>query len=71
MKKRIVLRSIGLVMLAVAIVFIACALANPQLGSVIYIGEFAFGAEQWRVCYAIYVIVLIGFLTASFLTKKG
>lgn len=50
MKKR--LRIISLTMLIIAIIFVLCALSNPQLGHAIYIGNFRFGADQWRVCYA-------------------
>ena len=49
MRKPMVLRIVSLGMFVVAIIFIACALANPALGSTIYIGEFASGAEVWRV----------------------
>lgn len=70
MKKSSVMRLISLVMLVVAIIFVACALACPTLGSTIYIGEFAFGAEAWRVCYAIYVIIMIGLFGVSFVVGK-
>ena len=57
-------------MLVIAVVFVLCALSNPQLGHVIYIGDFAFGAEQWRVCYAIYAVVMAGLFLVSFFVKK-
>lgn len=69
MKKR--LRIISLTMLIIAIIFVLCALSNPQLGHAIYIGNFRFGADQWRVCYAIYVVVMIGLFIASFFVKKN
>lgn len=69
MKKSKLFRIISLVMFAVAMVFVACALSNPTLGHTIYIGGFRFGAEQWRVCYAAYVLVMAGLFLASFLVK--
>ena len=51
MKIKTKLRLISLIMLIVAVVFVFCALSCPTLGKTIYIGNFAFGAEQWRVCY--------------------
>ena len=70
MKTRKRLRRISLVMLVVAVVFVFCALSNPALGRTIYIGSFAFGAEQWRVCYAIYALVMAGLFLASFFVKN-
>ena len=66
MAKRRILRRISLVMLVVAVIFVFCALSNPQLGHAIYIGNFRFGADEWRVCYAIYVVVMMGLFVASF-----
>ena len=71
MKKSLALRCISLGMFVVAIIFIACALANPALGSTFYIGELAIGAEVWRVFYAIYAIVMsILFVTSFFVGKS-
>ena len=70
MKKSMVLRIISLVMFVVAIVFIACALANPALGRTFYIGNIAIGAEVWRVCYAIYAIVMAILFVLSFFVDK-
>ena len=70
MKKSMVLRIISLVMFVVAIVFIACALANPALGRTFYIGNIAIGAEVWRVCYAIYAIVMVILFVLSFFVDK-
>lgn len=70
MKARRTLRLISLVMLAVAVVFVFCALSAPNLGRTIYIGNFVFGAEQWRVCYAIYAFVMIALFVVSFFVKK-
>lgn len=44
MKKPMVLRTVSLGMFVVAIIFIACALANPALGRTFYIGDIAIGA---------------------------
>ena len=70
MKKGMVLRIISLVMFVVAIIFIACALANPALGSTFYIGDMAIGADVWRVCYAIYAIVMAVLFVLSFFVGK-
>ena len=70
MKMQPLLRRISLVMLVVAVAFVFCALSNPALGRTIYIGSFAFGAEQWRVCYAIYALVMAGLFLSSFFVKN-
>ena len=54
----------------IAIVFIACALANPALGRTFYIGDIAIGAEVWRVFYAIYAIVMAILFVLSFFVGK-
>ena len=69
MAKRHILRRISLVMLVIAVIFVFCALSNPQLGHAIYIGNFRFGADEWRVCYAIYVVVMMGLFVTSFFVK--
>ena len=70
MKTRRTFRLISLVMLIVAAVFIFCALSNPAFGKTIYIGSFVFGAEQWRFCYKVYAIVMVGLFVASFFVKE-
>ena len=57
-------------MLVIAITFVACALSAPNLGRVIYIGNFRFGTEQKRICYAIYVIVMVVLFMVSLFVKK-
>jgi hypothetical protein len=57
-------------MLGVAMIFVACALSNPALGHTIYIGNFAFGADAWRLCYAIYAAIMITLFIASFFVRK-
>lgn len=71
MNKKGVFRLISLIMLIIAVIFVACAVSNPQLGRVISIGSFRFGVEQWRICYAIYAIVMIGLFVASFFVKSS
>ena len=63
-------RIISLIMLVLAVIFVACALAAPNLGQVIQIGSFRFGAQQWRICYAVYAILMAVFFAASFFVKK-
>ena len=70
MKIKIKLRLISGIMLVAAIVFVFCALACPTLGKTIYIGDYAFGAEQWRFCYKIYAIVMVALFCASFIIKE-
>lgn len=70
MKKSMLLRIVSLGMFAVAIIFIACALANPALGRTFYIGEIAVGAEVWRVFYTIYAIIMGILFVASFFVGK-
>ena len=70
MKKGMVLRIISLVMFVVAIIFIACALANPALGRTFYIGDIAIGAEVWRVFYGLYAIVMAILFALSFFIGK-
>lgn len=71
MTKKKTLRVVSLLMLLVAVIFVFIAINNPQLGRVAYIGPFRLGAEQWRVCYAAYVVVMIGLFAASFFVKDG
>ena len=70
MKRGMVIRIISLAMFVVAVIFIACALANPALGSFFYIGDIAIGADVWRVCYAIYAIVMVVLFVLSFFVGK-
>ena len=68
MKKK--LRVISLIMLAAAVIFVACALSAPNLGRTVFIGSFRFGARQWRVCYAVYAIIMVALFAASFFVKE-
>ena len=64
------LRLAGALMLFIAVIFVLYALSSPTLGTTVYIGGFAFGAAQWRLCYAIYIIAMIALFIASFFAKK-
>ena len=70
MKTRTKLRLISLTMFVVAVIFVFCALACPTLGRTIYIGDFKFGAEQWRFCYKVYAILMIAMFGISFFVKE-
>ena len=69
MKARRTLRLISLVMLIVAVVFIFCALSNPALGKVFYIGSIKIGADIKRAFYAVYAIVMVALFGISFFVK--
>lgn len=70
MSKRVVLRLISLVMFIVAVVFVACALSNPALGSTFYIFGIRIGVKVWHAFYLTYVIVMIALFAVSFFVKK-
>jgi len=69
MKARRTLRLISLVMLIVAVVFVFCAMSNPALGKVFYIGSIKIGADIKRAFYAIYAIVMVALFDISFFVK--
>ena len=69
MKARKTLRLISLVMLIVAVVFVFCALSNPALGKVFYIGSIKIGADIKRAFYAVYAIVMVALFGVSFFVK--
>lgn len=69
MKKK--LRIISLIMLVIAVIFVFCVLSAPNLGRTIYVGNYEFGAEQWRICYAFYAIVMVALFAASFFVKNN
>ena len=70
MKTRTKLRLISLTMFVVAVIFVFCALACPTLGRTIYIGDFTFGAEQWRFCYKVYAVVMVALFGILFFVKE-
>ena len=69
MKARRTLRLISLVMLIVAVVFVFCALSNPALGKVFYIGSIKIEADIKRTFYSIYAIVMVALFGISFFVK--
>lgn len=69
MKARRTLRLISLVMLIVAVVFVFCALSNPALGKVFYIGSIKIRADIKRAFYAVYAIVMVALFGISFFVK--
>ena len=69
MGRKRILRLVSLLMLAIAVIFVFCALSAPTLGRAIYIGNYAFGARQWRICYAIYALAMAAVFIASFFVK--
>jgi len=70
MSKKAILSLISLIMFIIAVVFVFIAISAPTLGKTIYIGDYAFGAEQWRMCYKIYAVIMIGLFIASFFVKN-
>ena len=70
MKTHMVLRAVSLGMLLAAVIFVACALTNPQLGQTFCLFGFAIGAEIWRIFYAIYLLVMAALFLLSFLLKR-
>ena len=70
MRNKTKLRLISLTMFVVADIFVFCALACPTLGRTIYIGDFTFGAEQWRFCYKVYAVVMVALFGISFFVKE-
>ena len=69
MKARKTLRLISLVMLIVAVIFVFCALSNPALGKVFYIGSIKIGADIKRAFYAVYAVVMVALFGVSFFVK--
>lgn len=70
MKRKIKYRIISLIMLVIAVIFVFCAFSAPTLGNTMYIGDYVFGAEQWRFCYKVYVGVMIILFVSSFFVKE-
>ena len=52
MKTKAILRIVSLAMLIAATVFVLCALSNPGLGRVFYIGSIKIGADVKQIFYA-------------------
>lgn len=71
MTKKTRLRLISCMMFLIAVVFVLCALSAPNLGRGFYIGPLYIGAAVWRMCYAIYALIMIVLLVASFFVKDS
>ncbi|MCC8079135.1 MAG: hypothetical protein LIO57_03600 [Oscillospiraceae bacterium] len=71
MSKKKILRIISLVMLAAAVLFVYCALANPGLGRVFYIGGFKVDAGVKRIFYAVYAAAMAVIFVLSFFVESG
>lgn len=70
LKTKAILRIVSLAMLIAAAVFVLCALSNPGLGRVFYIGSIKIGADVKRIFYAAYLIVMAALFGISFLVKN-
>lgn len=70
MKKELRLRLLSGIMFVVAVIFVFCALSAPNLGRAFFIGPFYIGAEVWRACYVVYVMIMAVLFTASFFVRK-
>ena len=71
MKAKNVLRLVSLVMFIIAIVFLSCALAHPELGTVFYIGGLKIGSAIWRALYLVYAVIMVALFVGSFFVKDG
>lgn len=71
MNLKVILRICSLIMLIVAVIFLAYALTHPEAGTVFYIGTLRIGAELWRVFYLIYLAVMVALFGASFFVKNN
>lgn len=71
MNKKVILRIISLVMLVIALVFVAIALGHPELGSVFYIGSIRIGARECLMFYKAYLVLMIALFAASFFVKNS
>lgn len=69
MKAGRTLRLISLAMLIVAVIFVLCALSNPGMGKVFYIGSIKIGADVKRAFYAVYVVIVIALFGISLFVK--
>ena len=67
LKKRTILRIISLV---IAVIFVILALNCPQCGRTVHIGTFRFGAEQWIICYKLYVLAMAALFAGSFWVRE-
>lgn len=68
--KKIVLRTVSVIMLMVAVIYLGYALTHPEFGTVFYIGKLEIGPVVWKSFYFVYALVMIGLCVASFLCDK-
>ncbi len=69
MNRKKILITIGFVMLLTALIFLSVALTHPELGTAFNICGIHFGASAWRICYLIYIAVVICLFISAFLIK--
>ena len=70
MKRKTKLRLAGLILLAVGVIFLFCAISCPTLGRVFYLGLFRIAAAQRRIFYGLYAGVTGGLFLLSFLVRE-
>lgn len=68
--KKTILRTISVIMLIVAIVFLVFALSHPEAGTVFHIGNLTIGSTVWKIFYIVYTVVMIVLFTVSFFVGK-
>ncbi len=69
MKTKTVLKTISIIMLIAAVIYLSYALTHPEFGQVFYIGNFAVGPELWRLFYLIYAVIMAGLFAISCIKK--
>ena len=70
MKTKTVLRLISLLMLIIAVIFLAIAFSCPTCGKVFYIGPFRIDAGVLRIFYGIYAVTMVSLFVISIFIKK-
>ena len=70
MKRKTKLRLAGLILLAVGVIFLFCAISCPTLGRVFYLGPFRIAAAQRRIFYGLYAGVTGGLFLLAFLVRE-
>ncbi len=70
MRKKRILRILAACMLAIAVVFVFAALANPGAGTVWYLGRIKITAHIQRIFYLVYALMTLGLFASSFFVKE-
>ena len=70
MKRKTKLRLAGLILLAVGVIFLFCAISCPTLGHVFHLGPFRIAAEQRQVFYRLYAAATVGLFLLSFFVRE-